>query len=61
MEDICKNKLNLIRVEISMMVGHKASEKVAIKNNYVKEGVQRSLVKGKDGKMKDCYLYAKVF
>ena len=60
MEDICKNQLNLTRIEISMPVGHDASEKVAIKNNYVKEGTQRQLVKGKDGKMKDCHLYAKI-
>ena len=61
MENICINELNITRLEISMPVGHFASEKVATKNNYVKEGTQRHLVKGKDGKMKDCYLYAKVF
>jgi ribosomal-protein-alanine N-acetyltransferase len=61
MEDICRNKLNLTRIEISMMIDHIASEIVAIKNNYVKEGIQHGLIKGKDGKMKDCYLYAKTF
>jgi RimJ/RimL family protein N-acetyltransferase len=37
-----------------------ASEKVAIKNGYLKEGRMRKAVRGKDGEMKDCYLYAKV-
>ena len=60
MEDICINKLNLTRIEISMMTEHRASEKVAIKNNYKKEGTLQKFVKGKDGKMKDCYMYAKV-
>lgn len=60
MEDICINQLNLTRIEISMPVVHHASERVAVKNNYIKEGTQRQLVKLKDGKMHDCHLYAKV-
>jgi ribosomal-protein-alanine N-acetyltransferase len=59
-ENICINQLNLTRIEISIPVGHAASEKVGIKNNYTKEGTQRQLIKGKDGKMHDCYLYAKI-
>ena len=59
-EKICKNELHLTRLEISMPVGHLASEKVAIKNHYSKEGTLKQLVKDKDGKMKDCYLYAKI-
>jgi ribosomal-protein-alanine N-acetyltransferase len=61
MENICRDELNITRIEISIPVGHYASENVAIKNKYVKEGTQRNLIKGKDGKMKDCYLYAKIF
>lgn len=38
-----------------------ASEKVAIKNNYIKEGLLHKVIKAKDDKMKDCYLYVKVF
>jgi RimJ/RimL family protein N-acetyltransferase len=37
-----------------------ASKKVVIKNGYLKEGRTRKALRGKDGKMKDCYLYAKV-
>src|SRR5210317_1986197 len=33
-EDICRNKLDITRLEISMPVGHSACERVAIKNNY---------------------------
>jgi len=60
-ENICVNELNLTRIEILMMTEHTASEQVAIKNEYIKEGTKRQLIKGKNGKMKDCLLYAKVF
>jgi len=43
-----------------MQPANKASEKVAIKNGYHKEGLMKKAIKGKDGKMKDGYLYAKV-
>ena len=59
-EDICFKKLNLTRFEISMQPENTASERIAIKNSYTKEGLLQKLVRGKDGKMKDCYLYAKV-
>jgi len=53
-------KLGLSRIEILMRPENKASEKVAIKSGYQKEGRLRQLVKDKrDGKMKDCWLYAK--
>lgn len=59
-ETVCFKKLKLSRLEILMQPENIASEKVAIKNGYLKEGRLRKVVKGKDGKMKDCYLYAKV-
>jgi len=43
-----------------MQPANKASEKVAIKNNYKKEGLMKKIIKTKDGKMEDAYLYAKV-
>jgi len=59
-EDICFKKLKLMRIEILMQPANKASEKVAIKNGYIKEGRMRKAFKATDGEMKDCYLYAKV-
>ncbi|MDD4271473.1 MAG: GNAT family N-acetyltransferase [Patescibacteria group bacterium] len=59
-EAVCFKKLKLKRIEIIMQPENKASEKVAIKNGYIKEGKMRKAVRGKDGEMKDCYLYAKV-
>ncbi|MDP2736245.1 MAG: GNAT family N-acetyltransferase [bacterium] len=59
-EEICFKKLKLVRIEIVMQPANMASEKVAIKNGYLKEGRMRKAVRGKDGIMKDCYLYAKV-
>jgi [ribosomal protein S5]-alanine N-acetyltransferase len=59
-EGIWLKESKLTRIEIIMQTKNKASEKVAIKNNYRKEGLLRKYIKGKDGKMKDCYLYAKV-
>jgi len=52
-------KLKLTRLEILMEPANKASEKVAIKNNYQKEGKLKKIIKGRDGSMKDCWLYAK--
>lgn len=43
-----------------MQPANKASEKVAIKNDYRKEGLMRKAVRNREGKMKNCYLYAKV-
>ncbi|MEI6597235.1 MAG: GNAT family N-acetyltransferase [bacterium] len=59
-ETICFKKLKLSRIEIVMRPENIASEKVAIKNGYLKEGRMRKAVRTMDGKMKDCYLYAKV-
>jgi len=59
-EPICFKKLKLSLIEILMQPANKASEKVAIKNGYIKEGRLRKVVRNKEGKMKDCYMYAKV-
>jgi ribosomal-protein-alanine N-acetyltransferase len=53
-------KLGLSRIEILMRPENKASEKVAIKNGYKKEGRMKKAVKDKDGIMRDAWLYAKV-
>lgn len=60
LEDICFKKLKLSRIEIIMQPANKASEKVAIKNEYIKEGKLRKVFRNKAGEMKDSYLYAKV-
>ncbi len=59
LEDICFTKLKLTRLEILMQPENKGSEKVAIKNNYLKEGELKKVISHKDGTMKDCFLYAK--
>lgn len=53
-------KLKLTRLEILMRPENKASEKVAIKNKYKKEGLLKKAIKDKTGKMRDALLYAKV-
>jgi [ribosomal protein S5]-alanine N-acetyltransferase len=53
-------KLKLSRIEILMQPANKASEKVALKNNYKKEGRMRKTIKSRNGEMKDALLYAKV-
>ena len=59
-ENICFKELKSTRLEIIMQPANKGSEKVAIKNKYLKEGLLKKVVKYKDGSMKDCFLYAKV-
>lgn len=59
-EAICFKKLKLMRIEIIMQPANMASEKVAIKNGYLKEGRLRKAFRNKEGEMKDCYMYAKV-
>lgn len=58
-ENICFGKLKLTRLEILMEHKNKASEQVAIKNNYLKEGLLKKVLTGKDGSLKDAFLYAK--
>ncbi len=53
-------KLKLHRIEILMDPKNKASEKVAIKCAYKKEGLMKKVVFSKRTKSyRDCYLYAK--
>jgi len=53
-------KLGLSRLEIVMRAENYASERVAIKNNYRKEGKLRKLAKDRQGIWRDFWLYAKV-
>jgi ribosomal-protein-alanine N-acetyltransferase len=59
LEKIAFNKLKLRRIEIHMDVRNKASERVAIKAGYIKEGLMRKSFNN-CGKLVDDYLYAKV-
>lgn len=54
------NKLGLSRIEILMRPENKASEKVAIKNDYKKEGRLKKVIKDKSGNLHDALIYAKV-
>jgi len=53
-------KIGLRRIEILMRPENKASEKVAVKNSYQKEGLLKKYIKERDGKMYDCLIYSKV-
>lgn len=53
-------RLGLKRIEIKMEPKNKASEKVAVKCGYQKEGLLRKAVVDRDGELKDVSLYAKV-
>lgn len=59
LEKISFKKLKLKRIEIIMNIKHKASEKVAIKHGYKKEGIMKKSLKNKN-RYFDAYLYAKV-
>ncbi len=59
LEEIGFKELGLSRIEILMNVHHKASEKVAIKCGYKKEGVMRKAIRT-DKSYYDAFLYAKV-
>jgi len=59
LEKIGFSKLKLTRIEIVMDTRHPASEKVAIKCGYKKEGVMKKSIET-DGKLFDAYLYAKI-
>lgn len=52
-------KLGLSRIEILMRPENKASEKVAKKNGYKREGLLRKYIKDKRGILRDFWLYAK--
>lgn len=59
LEKIAFEKLGLIRLEIRMDPRNKASEKIAIKNNFKKEGLLKKVVKFNDDYF-DNLLYAKI-
>lgn len=59
-ENYCVNHLKLKRLIIIMDIQNKGSEKVAIKNGYVNEGIMKKFAKTFDN-FEDVYLYAKTF
>jgi len=59
LENIAFNDLKLIRLEIRMDPQNRASERVAIKNNFKKEGLLKKVMKF-EGNYYDNLLYAKV-
>ncbi|WP_164880516.1 GNAT family N-acetyltransferase [Clostridium manihotivorum] len=59
LEKIAFEELKLVRLEIRMDPRNKASEKVAIKNNFEKEGLLKKVVKFQNGYF-DNIIYAKV-
>ncbi len=59
LERIGFDELGLNRIEILMNVRHRASEKVAIKCGYKKEGLMKKAIKT-DKSYYDAFLYAKV-
>ena len=59
LEEIGFEELGLNRIEILMNIRHKASENVAIKCGYKKEGVMRKAIRT-DKSYYDAFLYAKV-
>ncbi len=59
LEKIAFNELGVVRIEINMIKQNKASERVAIKCGYRKEGIGRKKLP-LDGTYIDCYVYSKV-
>lgn len=59
LEKIAFNKLKLRRLEIRMNPKNKASQKVALKAGYKKEGLLKKAFNF-NGRLVDCYLYAKI-
>ena len=59
LEAICFEDLRMTRIELLMLPENIGSEKVAVKNGYLKEGVLHKALTHKDGSKRDCYLYAK--
>lgn len=58
-ESIAFNEHGIVRIELNMMKQNKASERVAIKCGYRKEGIARKKLPLGDTYV-DCYVYAKV-
>jgi ribosomal-protein-alanine N-acetyltransferase len=59
LEEIAFNELGIVRIEINMLKQNKASERVAIKCGYRKEGIGRKKLQ-LNGEYLDCYVYSKV-
>ena len=59
LEKFILSNLNLHRIEIRMAKGNKASQKIAIKCGYKKEGIMREMLLVQE-KWYDCYVYAKI-
>ena len=59
LEQIAFAELGIMRIEINMLKKNKASERVAIKCGYRKEGIGRKKLQ-LNGEYLDCYVYSKV-
>ena len=59
LEQIAFTELGIVRIEINMLKKNKASERVAIKCGYRKEGIGRKKLLH-NGEYLDCYVYSKV-
>ncbi len=59
LEKYIQTNTKIKRIEIRMYPKNKGSEKVAIKNNYKKEGLLKKAF-NHNGKLLDAYLYAKI-
>jgi ribosomal-protein-alanine N-acetyltransferase len=59
LEEIAFNDLGVVRIEINMLKMNRASERVAIKCGYRKEGIGRKKLM-LNGEYLDCYVYSKV-
>ena len=59
LEENCFSNFGLTRLEAVMQPENIASEKVAIKSGYHKEGFLKNVLKDREGNLKDVYLYAK--
>jgi ribosomal-protein-alanine N-acetyltransferase len=59
LEIICFEELKMTRFELLMLPENIASERVATKSGYSKEGILKKALVHKDGSKRDCLLYAK--
>lgn len=59
LEKVAFSDLGIVRIEINMLKQNKASERVAIKCGYRKEGIGREKLP-LNGEYLDCYVYSKV-
>jgi ribosomal-protein-alanine N-acetyltransferase len=59
LEEFVTSNLQISRIEIRMAKENRASQKIAMKSGYKKEGVLRQMLFVED-KWYDCYLYSKI-